>query len=121
MVRAWQTERFTILTSEHIITTLDAKPAGVDLVRRISFLTAASQTFVTLLCTQAVTIAIPAVMVVPVTGDPEDDAVLATAHLGRADYLVTGDRRLLEMGTYDEVRILRPRDFLGILEESTTA
>lgn len=31
---------------------------------------------------------------------PEDDLILATALSGQADYLVTGDRQLLKLGTY---------------------
>jgi uncharacterized protein len=54
--------------------------------------------------------------IVPVTGDPEDDAVLATARLGRADYLVTGDRGLLDLGRHGAARILTLRDFLATLD-----
>ena len=47
---------------------------------------------------------------------PEDDLILATAISGNADYLVTGDRQLLALGSYGGVRIVTPRDFLAILD-----
>ena len=49
---------------------------------------------------------------------PEDDLILATAVCGQAEYLVTGDRKLLDLGTYEEVKIVSPREFLRLLEEA---
>jgi predicted nucleic acid-binding protein len=46
---------------------------------------------------------------------PEDDLVLATAVSAHADYLVTGDRKLQRLGSYQGVRILSPREFLAVL------
>lgn len=46
----------------------------------------------------------------------EDDLILATALSGNADYLVTGDKGLLAVGSYRGVTIVTPRDFLDILE-----
>lgn len=44
-----------------------------------------------------------------------DDLILATAVSGKADYLVTGDRQLLALGSFQGVRIVTPRAFLEIL------
>lgn len=55
---------------------------------------------------------------VAVTGvcrDPEDDKYLAAALEGRAGYVVTGDRRFLDLKEYERVRIVTPRAFLDIL------
>ncbi|MGE3911651.1 MAG: putative toxin-antitoxin system toxin component, PIN family [Chloroflexota bacterium] len=51
-----------------------------------------------------------------VTGDPEDDYVLATARVGSADYLVTGDKELLGLQQFHGTRIVSPREFLFVLE-----
>jgi predicted nucleic acid-binding protein len=37
--------------------------------------------------------------------------VLGTAVAGQADYLVTGDKQLLELGNYQGIPILSPREF----------
>ncbi len=48
--------------------------------------------------------------------DPKDDMIIATAVAGRADYLVTGDRRhLIVLEHYEGIRILSPRAFLSEL------
>lgn len=52
-----------------------------------------------------------------VAEDLEDDLVLATAVRGRADVLVTGDRRLREVGEYAGVRIVTPRELLDRLDD----
>ena len=48
--------------------------------------------------------------------DAGDDLVLAAAREGRADYVVTGDRDLLDLGRYGSVAILPPRAFLDRLD-----
>jgi hypothetical protein len=50
-----------------------------------------------------------------VCSDPEDDKYLAAALEGRADFVVTGDRRFLDLKEHERVRIVTPRAFLDIL------
>lgn len=47
--------------------------------------------------------------------DPEDDKFLAAAIEGRVEYVVTGDRDLLDLKQYKGVRIVSPAEFLRIL------
>lgn len=50
-----------------------------------------------------------------VTRDPKDDPLVACAVEGKADYLVSGDRDLLDLGEYEGIRIVSPSRFAGIL------
>ncbi len=45
--------------------------------------------------------------------DPDDDVILETALEGNADFLISGDRHLLELREYRGVKILPPADFLA--------
>ena len=47
-----------------------------------------------------------------VAQDPSDDVFLATALEGRADYIVTLDRHLLNLKQYHGTQIVRPASFL---------
>lgn len=47
-----------------------------------------------------------------VTEDPTDNRFLECALDGEADYIVSGDRHLLSVGSFRGIDILRPRDFL---------
>ncbi len=50
-----------------------------------------------------------------VCDDPDDDKYVAAALEGRADWVVTGDLRFLELREYQGVRIVAPRAFLDLL------
>lgn len=47
--------------------------------------------------------------------DPDDAHVLATAVAGGADYLISGDNDLLDLGEYAGIPILSAPSFLGLL------
>lgn len=47
--------------------------------------------------------------------DPQDNKILACALKANADYLVSGDRHLLDLGQYKNTAIVSARDFLEII------
>jgi putative PIN family toxin of toxin-antitoxin system len=47
-----------------------------------------------------------------VTRDPKDDAIVACAEEGDADYIVSGDHDLLSPGEYRGIQAVTPRQFL---------
>ena len=49
--------------------------------------------------------------------DPKDDKFIACAVEGIADYIVTGDKDLLVLNVYQNVKMIRPLDFLILLED----
>lgn len=61
------------------------------------------------------TLVAPVTTVQGVATDEEDDLVLATALAGSVRFLVTGDRRLQELGRYKDVSIISPLQFLEAL------
>ncbi|MBF0542766.1 MAG: putative toxin-antitoxin system toxin component, PIN family [Nitrospirae bacterium] len=51
--------------------------------------------------------------------DPTDNIFLECAVCGKADYIISGDRHLLDIREYEGIQILKSRDFLiaeGLLE-----
>ncbi len=50
-----------------------------------------------------------------VAHDPYDDRVLECAVAGHADYIVTGDKHLLKLVSYNTIRILTVRPFMDLL------
>lgn len=55
---------------------------------------------------------------VVILADRDDDHVLACAVAGNADYIVSGDPHLVDLGEYQGIRILRPAAFLALLDET---
>jgi putative PIN family toxin of toxin-antitoxin system len=47
-----------------------------------------------------------------IQADPDDDRVLECAVAGHADYIVTGDRHLLQLGQFRGIAIVTVRQFL---------
>lgn len=52
-----------------------------------------------------------------VSRDPKDDKFLATAKMGKCDYLVTEDKDLLVLKKYRRVKIINTATFLKILSQ----
>lgn len=52
-----------------------------------------------------------------IKADPDDAIFLATAFGGNADYIVSGDHHLLDVGEYKGIQILTPAAFLEILKK----
>ena len=52
-----------------------------------------------------------------VAEDPEDDKYIAAALESRAQCIVTGDTHLVALKTYEGVRMVTPRVFLGLLKD----
>ena len=48
-----------------------------------------------------------------IENDPDDNMVLETALTGKADYIITGDKHLLKIKTYEEVKILKASRLLS--------
>jgi hypothetical protein len=47
--------------------------------------------------------------------DPDDDVVIGTALAAKADYVVTGDKGLLSVGTYEDGRIVSVSEALQLV------
>ena len=58
------------------------------------------------------------VIISGVCRDPKDDIFIACAVEGKSDVIVSGDTDLLDMGTYEGISIVSPRQFLDLLAES---
>lgn len=55
---------------------------------------------------------------VTVCRDPKDDKFLELALNGKASFIITGDEDLLELNPFSGVRIVKPDEFLQVLEEN---
>ncbi len=47
--------------------------------------------------------------------DPEDDKFIETAQVAGADYIVSGDRHLLTLGSHAGIPVIKARAFLALL------
>lgn len=114
--QAWLADRFTLIISEGMIVELIGKLAEPRFTQRYGVTAEDVRRLSSVLRGHGVlAVAVPRGAVTSVTGDPEDDLVLATARLGNAEYLVTRDNGLLRLRQHDETMIVAPNDFLRFL------
>jgi putative PIN family toxin of toxin-antitoxin system len=118
VLEAWRYRRFTVLTSPLILEEA-VRVFEYPRIRKAYHLDAeAAETIVAQFARYAVVT--PGELAVrEIKDDPADDVFLACAVEGAADYIVTGDRHLLDVGTYQGVSIVGPRSFLVRLEQRT--
>ena len=77
--------------------------------------------FMDLLLVVSETIPLISEAIPAVTRDAKDDYLLAYALVGQADYLVTGDKDLLSLSQFENLKLLSPAAFLRLLENSQRA
>lgn len=81
-----------------------------NLVDRIKVTASQADQTVKLLRTR-LRVVVPVPLGGQVCRDPSDDVVLGTTIAGECDVLVTGDKDLLDLGSYRDIPILSPRAF----------
>lgn len=113
LLRLWREQRFELIVSDEIMTELLRTLRKPYFRRQITAdqIQAAEWLLLNEATSTTRTIAVAGVAL-----HAEDDLVLAAAVSAGADYLVTGDKRFLAVGSYAGVSIVSPRAFLDELE-----
>lgn len=112
LLDAWLAGAFTLLLSQHVLEELQRTFLKPYFARRLPV----QQQADTLAILRTLARITP--LTVPVHGvatHPEDDLVLATALSGEAQFLVTGDYKLLRLKRYQGVLLVSAREFLAML------
>lgn len=52
---------------------------------------------------------------VTISRDPDDNKFIETAIIGDCQYIVSGDKDLLAIGSYKNIRIIKPAEFLELI------
>ena len=115
---AWLADRFSVVISEPMLEELAEKLQRSRIARSYGVTPQLAALTLALLRARALLVPFPDTELRVVTGDPEDDAVLATGRLAAAHYLVTGDKRLQAVRQYGQMEIVDPHTFARLLRLS---
>lgn len=107
-----------VVISKGIIAEVKEKLGSPRIARKYALTKEDISAVIALLHTQTDFVVVPKKALIQVTGDPEDDYVLATAAVGEVDYLVTGDAKLQDLGLYQGVEILSPKKFSLLFQKA---
>ena len=115
LLESWERRETEIVTCEEIVSTFEAVLKRPHIQRKFAHLAGeAIVTFTAGLREQTVFVSpdeIPRI----VPFDPDDDIVLACAVAGHADYVISRDRHLLVLGSYQGIPIVSTEAFARIL------
>ncbi len=119
ILRAWRRKAFELVLSPAILEEV-ARAFSYDRLRRTRWMTE-EETLELLQALGEESVLVSGRPAVKVSRDPEDDKFVAAAVEAGAEYVVTGDRDLLDVETHRAVRLIRPATFLEILRETERA
>jgi putative PIN family toxin of toxin-antitoxin system len=114
LVDAWLDRRYILVTSLYQVDELSHVLAYPRVASRLRLSDAEVDLILAALLSQGQVVS--GVLQLPgVTRDPKDDPLVACAVEGAAEYLVSGDADLLDLGRHGNVQIVTPREFAEIL------
>lgn len=112
VLAAWRERRFVLVTSPAIIAEVRSTLTYPPIRRKYRLTADLIDGLVGLLEHDALIVPGTADVSGAIAEDPGDEIILACALDGRADCIVSGDRHLLDLGTYQGIAILTPHEFL---------
>ncbi len=115
VVGAWQNREFELVVSQALYLEIEDALSRPRLTKFIVWTFEFKEEFLHELQDIATWVT-PAQSLDVLTTDPDDNRVLEAALEGSAEFIVTGDRHLLELREYEGTRIVTPIDFLAELQ-----
>lgn len=106
---AWRDGRIHLVLSLEILD--EYRRVGIDLAQHYSHIDL--EPFLYLIVEHAYFVEVQS-LPMAISDDPDDDKFLACALASGCNYIISGDRHLLNMNGYHGISILRPREFLDV-------
>ena len=114
IISAWQQGAFDVLISSAILDEIERVLRYPRIVKRHKQDETAIQRFLKLLENEAIIVE-PTDVLGVVKDDESDNRYLECAVKGKAQYVISGDKHLLDIGEYRGIVILPPAAFVAIL------
>jgi putative PIN family toxin of toxin-antitoxin system len=112
--RAWHVGRFAYITSPPLLDEL-ARVLSYPRIRRRLGWTDQDRAELLEAVAYAAKLVVPDVRLELIADDPDDNRVLEAALASEAAYIVSGDRHLLELVSYEGAEIVTPARFAALL------
>lgn len=114
IIRSWRAQSFSWVTSDPLLEELERTLRSRRLKRYLAWSDADLSEFLAHV-RQAALIVTPTERIDVIKDDPADNRVLEAALAGGAEYIVTGDRHLLDLASHRGVSIVTPARFVAVL------
>jgi putative PIN family toxin of toxin-antitoxin system len=114
ILQAWHSGFFEMVTSAPLLRELGNVLSRPRISQRLGWSADERREFVAALRDGSIMV-VPKHKLRVVRADPSDDRVLEASAEGRADYIVSGDQHLLDLGSYEGSEIVSAVRFLTVL------
>lgn len=114
VLSAWRAEQFHLVVSEAVLEEIDRVLRYPGIARRHEWPEERLRSFVEDLAHLAI-MTPGELRLAVIAEDPPDNRYLECAIEGEAEYIVSGDQHLLDLGEYQGIRAVKPRAFLEVL------
>ncbi len=114
ILQAWRKGSFELVTSAPLLYELAGVLARPRVSQRLGWSADERREFLAALRNAAILV-VPQRELRVVRADPSDDRLLEAAVEAQADYLVSGDQHLLDIGSYEGLQIVSPVRFSTLL------
>lgn len=111
-------KHFLLITSPLILSEMDETLHKERITKRYQYSDEELQEIVSNVA--SVSYIVPGTSRIEVVRDPDDNKIIAAAIEGRADYIVTRDKDLLDLKEYQEIKIVSPESFIKILRSTSS-
>ena len=110
ILKAWERGRFNLFVSQEILKEV------LETMSELGFPEEKVIAWKNLITKQAHKV-VPSKRLKIITADPDDNIFLECALEVGANYIVSGDKHLLDLGEYEGIKILTPKGFLEGMEK----
>jgi hypothetical protein len=114
ILRAWRDGLFELVISLPIIEEME-ETLSLKRIKKYRFLTDKEVDVLLSEFRNSKSLVRPSVFFDAVKNDSDDNKFIEAAIAGQADYVVSGDRHLKRLGTFQEVKIVAPIEFTKLL------
>lgn len=117
VLRFWEQDKFEIATSPPILSELERVIRYPKVQVKYKIPAEFVQQFLSMIQGGAIVIE-PLIELTTIKEDPSDNRYLECAIASEFSYIITGDKHLLDLNTFEGIQILSPAAFLALLELS---
>lgn len=116
VLKAWRKRQFLLLASSAIIAEIQATISRPSIRKKYAIQDEEIEQLVALLGQDALVVPGQADVIGSIPDDPKDEMFLSCALDGEADYIISGDKHLLNLEEFRGISILTIKQFLGHLD-----
>lgn len=114
VLQAWYEHKYILITSREILKEIERVLHYPHISQKYHLAKKDIETMMTIVEHRSVIILdVPNVNIIK--DDPTDNKILGCALAAKADYIVSGDRHLLDLRKYKDISIVTAREFLEII------